>query len=178
MGRPGDSQDDWAPFAQELADRGYTALTYDRRPTGEVWRDVLGAADYLHDHGADTVIAAGASLGAMASLSAAERPDSNLNGVIWLAGILQNRGYHFRAADVSTIGCPMLFTSGDHDVYGAADAARRLHQWATAPSDLAIVHSQLHGTDIIADGGASARKLTRTMLTFIDHVAHQPTSTC
>jgi hypothetical protein len=93
MGRPRDSQDDWVSFAGELAKNGYQALTYERGAFGDAWQDVHGAADYLRDNGAETVIAAGASLGAMASLYAAERPRSGLNGVIRLAGVLQNRSY-------------------------------------------------------------------------------------
>jgi pimeloyl-ACP methyl ester carboxylesterase len=179
MGRPGDSQDDWVAFAEQLADQGYRALTYERRVSlGEVWQDVLGAAEYLRANGAETVIVAGASIGAMASLYAAERPDSNLNGVIWLAGVLQNRGYYFQRTDVSKIACPLLFISGDHDIYGAADAARQLHKWATAPSELLIVHSPRHGTDILADGGPTAGKLTHAMLRFIQQVANGSDSTC
>jgi pimeloyl-ACP methyl ester carboxylesterase len=178
MGRPGDRQDDWASFAGELARRGYRVLTYQRRDDfGEVWQDVLGAAGYLRDHGADKVIAAGASIGAMASLHAAERPNSNLDGVIWLAGVLQGSGYDFRRADVAAIGCPMLFVSGDQDGYGAAEAARRLHGWATAPSQLLLLRSDRHGTDIFEEGGPAARKLTLAMTRFVQRAA-SGSSTC
>jgi dienelactone hydrolase len=178
MGRPGDSQDDWVSFAGELAKNGYQALTYERGAFGDVWQDVLGAADYLRDNGAETVIAAGASLGAMASLYAAERPRSGLNGVIWLAGVLQNRGYHFQATDVSKIACPILFISGDEDTYGAAGAARQLHDWTTVPSDLLILRSTQHGTDILAEGGSNATRLVNAMLSFIRQVVSESMRTC
>jgi len=178
MGRPGDRQDDWASFAGELARRGYRVLTYERRDAlEEVWQDVLGAAGYLRDHGADKVIAAGASIGAMASLYAAERPTSNLDGVIWLAGILQGSGYDFRRADVAAIACPMLFVSGDQDGYGAAEAARRLHGWATAPSQLLMLPTERHGTDIFDEGGPAARKLMLAMTRFVQRAA-RGSSTC
>jgi dienelactone hydrolase len=171
MGRPGDRQDDWESFARELADRGYRALTYQRRDAFEdVWQDVLGGADYLREHGADKVLAAGASIGAMASLYAAERSNANLDGVIWLAGVLQGSGYDFQRADAARIACPMLFISGDRDSYGAAQAARRLHGWATAPSQLLILRTQRHGTDILDEGGATARKLTLAMVRFVKRV--------
>jgi predicted alpha/beta-hydrolase family hydrolase len=172
MGRPGDRQDDWASFAGELARRGYRVLTYQRRDAfEEVWQDVLGAAGYLRDHGADKVIAAGASIGAMASLYAAERPTSNLDGVIWLAGILQGSGYDFQKADVAEIACPMLFISGDQDRYGAAEAARRLHGWTTAPSQLLILPTDRHGTDVFDEGGPAARKLLLAMTRFVQRAA-------
>jgi dienelactone hydrolase len=177
MGRPGDTQDDWAPFAAELADHGYQVLTYERRPAlGEVHLDLLGAAAYLRDNGAERVVAGGASIGAMASLYAAEQPESNLGGVIWLAGVLQGR-YTFQQADVAALDCPILIMSGDQDRYGAADDARQLHEWAAAPNQLLIVESELHGTDILQEGGPQADKLTQAMVTFVDHVATE-SSTC
>jgi dienelactone hydrolase len=178
MGRPGDTQDDWGAFAQELAENGYQALTHERRAFGDVWQDVLGAADHLRDNGAETVIAAGASIGAMASLYAAEQPHSGLNGVVWLAGVLQNRGYHFQETDVSKIGCPILVISGDEDVYGAAGAARQLHDWATAPIDLLIIPSTRHGTDILTEDGSNATRLVDAMLNFVGEVAGKSTRTC
>lgn len=178
MGRRGDRQGDWASFAGELADRGYRALTYQRRDDlEEVWQDVLGAANYLRDHGADKVIAAGASIGAMASLHAAEEPTSNLDGVIWLAGVLQGSGYDFRRAEVAALGCPMLVISGDRDPYGAAEAARQLRGWATAPSQLLLLPTARHGTDVFEEGGPTARKLTLAMARFVKRVASR-SSTC
>jgi dienelactone hydrolase len=174
MGRSGDDQDDWAGFAEQLADRGYQALTYQRRSDmGAIWQDVLGGADYLRARGAEKVIAAGASIGAMASLHAAEQPDSNLDGVIWLAGVRQNRGYDFQEADVSQVACPILFISGDQDAYGAAADARQLHDWATAPSELLILQSRRHGTDIFTEGGPNPRELTEAMLDFVERVADE-----
>jgi dienelactone hydrolase len=177
MGRPGDTQDDWARFAAELADHTYQVLTYERRSAlGEVHLDLLGAAAYLRDNGAERVVARGASIGAMASLYAAEQPESNLGGVIWLAGILQGR-YTFQQADVAALDCPILIMSGDQDRYGAADDARQLHEWAAAPNQLLIVESELHGTDILQEGGPQADELTQAMVSFVDRVAAE-SSTC
>jgi predicted alpha/beta-hydrolase family hydrolase len=178
MGRPGDRQDDWESFAGELAGRGYRVLTYERRDSfGEVWQDVLGGVDYLRDHGAEKVIAGGASIGAMASLYAAEQPNSNLDGVIWLAGVLQGSGYDFQGADVAEIACPMLFISGDQDAYGAAEAARQLHGWARSPSELRILRTERHGTDILNEGGPQAGELRLAMVRFVQRVANK-SSTC
>lgn len=179
MGRRLDSQDDWAPFAQALADRGYQALTYERRTSqGEIWLDVLGGADYLRARGAQKVIVAGASIGAMASLHAAQQPDANLDGVIWLAGALRFRGYAFEEPDVSRIACPMLLISGDQDTYRAANDARELHEWATAPTELLLLDSNRHGTDIFAEGDPNAAELTQAMLDFVERIAQDSTSTC
>lgn len=178
MGRPDDSQDDWADFATELADRGYLVLTYKGRTVTQrsEWQDVLGGVDYLRDNGAETVIAGGASIGAMASMYAAEQPDSHLHGVIWLAGVQQGGGYSFREADIAAITCPMLFISGDEDAYGAADATRQLHDWATAPTELLILQTSRHGTDIFDEGGRNAAELTQAMVNFVEEVVAQPTA--
>jgi poly(3-hydroxybutyrate) depolymerase/predicted alpha/beta-hydrolase family hydrolase len=179
MGRSGDSQDDWALFAHGLADQGYQALTYERRPRlPEVWMDVAGAVDYLRSSGADTVIVGGASIGAMASLHAAGQADAEIDGLIWLAGVLRNRSYQFQEPDVSELGCPMLFISGDADSYGAADDTRQLHDWATGPSELLILDSRQHGTAIYEDGEPNASELTQAMLDFIERVAEDETDPC
>lgn len=173
MGRSGDGPQDWDGFARRLADRGYRALTYHRPrvPYERIWKDVLGAADYLRRNGARTVIVAGASIGAMASLRAAEEPGARLDGVIWLAGILYDSGYEFRKTDVSTVRCPTLVISGDDDDYGADYAARQLHRWLTGPKQLLMLDSAAHGTDIFEESGANPSTLTRTMLRFVERAA-------
>lgn len=175
MGRPRDDQDDWASFAAELADGGYQVLTYDHE-NSEVWQDVLGAVDYLRDSGAGTVIAGGASIGAMASLRAAEESGTDIDGIIWLAGVLHNSGYDFYQDDVAQVACPMLVISADRDSAGAADDARELASWS-ADSELHIIPSMSHGTDILVDGGPAADQLEQAMLAFVDRVA-AGASTC
>lgn len=88
MGRTGDDQSGWFPAASFLADRGYFVLTYNRRgvcPGGELgcsgghdsladhWKDVLGALAFLRER-VRTVFLGGASIGAMATFFAVERP--------------------------------------------------------------------------------------------------------
>lgn len=179
MGRSGDGPGDWAGLAERLSNRGFQALTYRRRLLYDtMWKDVLGAADYLRKHGAKKVIAGGASVGAMASLRAAEAPGAPIDAVIWLAGVLSDSGYDFRRADVAQLACPVLVISGDKDIYGASTDARLLHGWATAPKQLLILNSVEHGTDIFGEGGSDARQLTRTMLRFVERVADAPGRSC
>lgn len=179
MGRPGDGPRDWDGFARRLADRGFRALAYKRRlPYDTIWKDVLGAAEYLRAHGARTVIAAGASIGAMASLRAAEEPGAKLDGVIWLAGVLSDSGYDFRRADVARVGCPTLVVSGADDLYGAGPDARQLHRWLTAPKRLLILDSAEHGTDIFDEAGPNPRELTHAMLRFVSRTAGGDSPRC
>jgi pimeloyl-ACP methyl ester carboxylesterase len=179
MGNTRSSQEDWAPFAQELADAGYRVLTYDNRSElSESWNDVLGAVAHLRNDGAETVVVGGASIGAMASLRAAIEPESEINAVLWLAGVLNESGYAFTEADVADLACPMLIASGSQDSYGAAADAELLHEWTPDVSELLIVDSIRHGTDILAeDEPAVADELRRAMTDFLDNAAAS-TTTC
>jgi predicted alpha/beta-hydrolase family hydrolase len=179
MWGPGRRQDDWAGVASQLAERGYLVLTYNERPTiGSVWQDVLGAGDELRRQGASTIVAGGASLGAMASLHAARQPDARLDGVIWLAGVngtgAQDRLYAFDEEEVATLGCPVLFASGDRDALGAAEDTRQLHRWA-ADGELVMVESDQHGTDIFVEDQPAAAEFTGAALDFMARIAAQPT---
>lgn len=181
MGRSGDSQDDWKTFAEELAGHGYQALTYAREAGAEQidfadhWRDVLGAVAFLRDNGAETVIAGGASIGAVASLYAAEQPDNGINAVLWLAGVQKTDSYEFTKADVAGLSCPIMFVSGAEDAYGSAESARQLHDWAPT-SELLFIESHRHGTDILAKGGPSARTLSQAMVEFVRRMESQDTT--
>lgn len=176
MGRSQDGQDDWAAYARELADRGIRVLTYEGRDRLEnSWQDVLGAADHLVATGAERIVLAGASIGAMASLHAAAQAPRQVGGVIWLAGVREENGYDFQPHDVAGLGCPVLFIAGEGDAHGAARDTRELHGWAETsgetPSELLIVDSIRHGTDILADGGPPATQVRDAMTAFVQHVA-------
>jgi predicted alpha/beta hydrolase len=120
MGRGGDNQEDWFGMAAVLADEGYVVLTYNRRgvcPGGvagcsdgdddytDHWLDVLGAVDFLRTRGAERVFIGGASIGAMASLYAAEQPGTEVDGLIWVAGVLAG-AYFFQRDDIQTVRVP------------------------------------------------------------------------
>ena len=177
MGRIGDSQDDWAAFAEDLAAAGYQVVTFNH-DSQFVWVQVVAAVDYLRDiGGASTVVAAGASIGAMASLRAAQEPGSGVNAVVWLAGVQFGSGYAFNEEDVRAVVCPILFASGTDDEYGAAGDTERLSDWAET-AELLLVDSSLHGTDILREGGPAANELRRAGLDFIDRVAATPGGPC
>lgn len=180
MGRGGDGQDDWEQFATDLADDGYLVLTYEGRgASSETSNDVLGAVHYLRDEGAEKVIVVGASIGAMASLQAALQSGSEINAVLWLAGVLNESGYQFTESGVSDLACPMLIASGDQDSYGSAEDAERLHGWTSEVSDLLLVESNRHGTDILLEEEAAvADELRLAMTDFLDGVAEAPATTC
>lgn len=173
MGRAGDGQDDWGGYASELAGLGVRALTYEGRRVGmqDSWQDVLGAVDHLVAAGAERIVLAGASIGAMASLRAAGEATPQVRGVIWLAGVRAEEGYDFQPSDVAGLGCPVLFISADKDAHGAARDTREMHGWGSAESGLVIVDSLRHGTDILADGGAAAEQVRTAMTEYVQRAA-------
>ncbi|MEU4363563.1 hypothetical protein [Promicromonospora sp. NPDC023987] len=181
MGRSVDGPDDWQAYAESLADRGYLVLTYtERGQYDEIWNDVLGGVSYLRDEGATTVIAAGASIGAMASLYAAsEREASGIDAVLWLAGVLNSSGYAFEEKGVEGLDCPVLIVAGEDDTYGAGSDAETLHGWTSGFSELLLLPSRYHGTDILTlERPRTARKLRRAMDDFVDRVAEERPGEC
>ena len=181
MGRSVDGPDDWQAYAESLADRGYLVLTYtERGQYDEVWNDVLGGVSYLRDEGATTVIAAGASIGAMASLYAAsEREGSGIDAVLWLAGVLNSSGYAFEEKGVEGLDCPVLIVAGEDDTYRAGFDAETLHDWTSGFSELLLLPSRYHGTDILTlERPRTARELRRAMDDFVDRVAEERPREC
>jgi len=114
----------------------------------------------------------------MASLYAAGQPNNGLNGVIWLAGVIQNRHYDFQPGYLASVGCPIKIISANQDPYGAADDAHTLHAWAKGTSELDIIPGTRHGTEILTEGDPSAAHLTTIMIDFVERVSTGSTDTC
>jgi hypothetical protein len=128
--------------------------------------DVVGAVRFARRRGAETVIAGGASIGAMASLYAIEQGLEHLGGFIWIAGLLDASGYRFTRASVRSVHVPTLIISARSDPYLAEDSARQLLRWMPPPKHLAIVPSDLHGTDMLGeDASVEVRRRLVTIIT-------------
>ena len=188
MGDPENNQADWFSFAQTLASGGFLVLTYDRRgvcPGGsagcsegndyaaDAWKDVIGAVGFLKGKGAARVIAIGASIGAMESLRAAEEPDSRIDGLVWIAGVLSNGGYEFHQAEVARLSVPTLVISGAGDPIGAFVDAGILYRWLTGPKQLFLPESHRHGTDMFKaeTDPAVVDSLRQTILSWLESIS-------
>jgi pimeloyl-ACP methyl ester carboxylesterase len=190
MGPFGQDQTEWWPTARELSRRGYMVLTYDYSgicpggPAGcsggatsvtEPAPNLLGAISYVRARGASRVVLGGASMGAMASLRVAARPDVQAAAVISLSGVEAFSGPYELGRDViRRIVAPKLFVAGDGDEE-AANAARDWIEWSTPPKTGRILDTGLHGTDMIdlasgADGDIPG-KVTDLVLTFLGRFA-------
>lgn len=182
MGRGGDMQADFYPLARELAERGYLALTYNRRGVcgpserqcssgpydyASSWQDVVGAAEFVRAKDASTLVLIGASIGAMASLQAAVSHRVAPAALIELGGVNHASGYNFSREHLQALNCAKLFVSSKDDRYGGADAAREWHGWATEPKELEILAGAAHGTDMLRRGEPTARPLVEHILRFL-----------
>lgn len=179
MGRGGDTQAEWAEFARTLTARGYLVLTYNRRgipPSkgddsySRSWQDVVGADHFVRSRGARKVILIGASIGAMSSLYAAARGAVRPDGLAELAGI-EGGAYSYRRGDIHDIRGLKLFVSSRNDVYGGASAARHWYRWASSPKRLEVLPGDQHGTDMLAPGRPTAKRLRDILVKFVDDAA-------
>ncbi len=185
MAGPTSNQEDWRPVAERLAANGHRVLTYNRTgvcdPDGtacserrggaqNAWADMVAAAEWLRSEGAARVIVGGASAGAMAALRAAEVAP-HVDGVIWMAGGLRGSGYDFNEEDVAQIQAPLLLISSTEDPTTSPRGAELLAAWATAPAEVLMLESNLHGTDVLEGGGPTAATLLATIERFVDGIA-------
>jgi pimeloyl-ACP methyl ester carboxylesterase len=182
MGRGGDTQADFYPLARELAERGYLALTYNRRGVCDAsartcsqgsddyassWQDVVGAAEFVRSRGATTLVLIGASIGAMASLHAAVSHQVQPAALIEIGGVNHASGYDFSREQLRALDCAKLFVSSKDDVYAGADAAREWYGWANEPKQLEILPGAAHGTDMLRRGEPTARPLLELVVRFL-----------
>lgn len=118
MGRSEDTQADWYRLARVLAERGYTALTYNRRGVcsrlgrecsggpddyAASWKDVVGASDFVRARGVTDVVRIGASIGAMASLHALASRSLEAAAFIEIGGVNHASGYDFSPEQLGTV---------------------------------------------------------------------------
>lgn len=176
--RPAD-QSSWFRFAERLADGGYQVLTYNFRgycPGGDagcsegerdlsaIWRDVLGAVDFVRSRGAASVSLVGASMGGTASLVASARGDVTVDAVVTLSAPASFEGLVADAALLSQTTAAKLFVAGVGDAQAARDAQVMFDQ-SPQPKRVEIVGSDDHGTDLLTGGKAEqVRRLIETFL--------------
>jgi len=143
-------QSAWYSFAEELAGRGYAALTFNFRgycPGGadgcsgdgsvgtDGWQDVAGAVRFLNEHGAKRVFLTGASIGGWAVLEAVVRGVPTVGYDITRPGLLR-------------VDIPLVFVVGRFDG-SLARAVRRVHRLAPEPKELLVLPTGEHGTNLL-----------------------------
>lgn len=177
--RPAD-QTSWWDFAQDLVDQGYLVLTYDargycpgavagcsqgERDLGEIWRDVVGAVDFVRSRGANRVVLIGASMGGTASLLAAAEDGVSADVVVALSAPASFEGMNLTPEVLTKITAAKLFVAGTGDG-SAPDDAQALYAASPPPKRVEILTTDDHGTDIL-DGNQSGRA-RNLILTYLE----------
>ncbi|HSJ50370.1 MAG TPA: alpha/beta fold hydrolase [Actinomycetota bacterium] len=180
--RPAD-QSSWFRFADRLAAGGYLVLTYNFRgycPGGDagcsegerevasIWRDVVGAAEFVRSRGAGSVALVGASMGGTASLVAARREDLAVNGVVTLSAPASIEGLVADASLLAQIRAAKLFIAGVGDAQAARDAQTMFDQ-SPQPKRVEVLGSDDHGTDLLT--GGKAEEVRRLIEIFLSQMA-------
>jgi alpha-beta hydrolase superfamily lysophospholipase len=165
----------WLPYGRALARRGYRVLVFDARGHGSssssrspsrhfrVDLDVAGAVREMRRRGARSVVLAGGSFGAMASIAAGGSIQPAVDGVVPVSPGLSYRGLDAESA-ARRLNVPTLFVVAQEDA-GFPEAARTLYD-ATATQDkrLLVVAGYGHGSAVLAESAEARAAVDR----FID----------
>jgi pimeloyl-ACP methyl ester carboxylesterase len=152
----GSGQDDWLPYAGELADEGYLVLTFNFRgfcddrdnvdaqldcsgieiELDNNWLDVIAAVEFLESEGVAQVFLVGASMGGLAVLRAAADPRVEAAGVVSLSTPQfpskyyggESRENDVTPARLADLDEPLLFVAGTGDVQTSAPLKPEIDQ--------------------------------------------------
>jgi alpha-beta hydrolase superfamily lysophospholipase len=161
----------WHPFARELAEKGYTALTFDFRGNGKsggklnyvaLDKDVQAAIAFLHDRGFTRIVCIGASMGGTACAKAALVP--GLAGLAVVSSPLtvstmSSGGVRLLVGDFKKLTLPKLFvvSKGDSNVF---ESVKTMHDLSPDPKQISILPGSAHGTNIFSSSdGPTLREL-------------------
>ena len=168
--RPAD-QTSWFSFAEELAEAGYTALTFNFRGYGssddgslnDIDRDIVAAAAFLRGQRSGPVVVIGASMGGTAAVAAAEAIEAA--GVVALSAPDEFQGIDALGA-MATLPVPGVFAAAENDGdYGVI--AESLYTASQSGSSLLVFSGRAHGSDLFEDNGLV---LSHSILEFLGEV--------
>ena len=150
--RPSD-QTAWFPFAEELADNGYAALTLNFRGYGasegdqdfdKLADDLLATVGYMRERGWRDVFLIGASMGGTTALVLAA--EERVRGVVALSAPAVFESQDALSA-VPAISAPKLFIASEEDT-AAMISLDELLAAASEPKESEIYPGGAHGTDL------------------------------
>jgi len=178
MAGPNDQQN-WIPFAEDIAARGFTALTFDFRCYGEsdcggtdsgailLSRDVGAAIDLLRARGLQCIVCMGASMGGRGCVNAAFEQD--LAGLVIVSGTGSSHPDRKHLEDIVSPGMPKLFVVSEHDqTAGRTAEMTRLYESAPDPKVLQIYSGTAHGTELF--DSKHANEFHNALLHFLEGV--------
>ena len=169
-------QASWSDLAEQAAQLGYLALTYNYRyrENGNVTRgiaghlpeDVFAALDFLHQQGAQELVMAGASLGGM--LAAKIAAEAQAVAVVIIASPMEvpSIGFAVDAAELQAITAPKLFITSENDHIVDPAALKSMYELAVEPKKLFVYPGVAHGTEIFTTSNGT--DLSERLLDFFE----------
>ena len=179
------NQTTWQPFAQSIAEQGYSALTFDFRGFGQSSGSVKTASDlvtdmetalsFLHDRGYQRVVCVGASQGGTTCLQVAA--EGMVVGVATISSPMSmDSTLTIHPDQFAKLSVPKLYLCADADTVkgrrtGLEKSTRSMYDMSPEPKTMRLLPGTAHGTDLF-DTPAGA-ELHHQLVKFLEDVAHQ-----
>jgi pimeloyl-ACP methyl ester carboxylesterase len=156
----------WLPYARRLVTAGYNVLVFDFRQHGssaypvavrKVWRidlDMRAAVAALRRRGVQTVVVAGGSLGAIASVTAGSVIRPPVDGIVSLSAPARFSQVDAAAA-APHLTAPVLYVAADDDGEFAVDARRLYELTASQDKRLVVYPAGGHGINLFRGAAAA-----------------------
>jgi pimeloyl-ACP methyl ester carboxylesterase len=171
-------QQNWVPFANTIARRGFTALTFDFRCYGQsdcggdlsgdvLSRDIRAVMGFLREQGVQRIVCMGASMGGRGCVSVAF--DEELAGLVIVSGTASGDPDKQNLEDFVSPDMPKLFIVSEHDhIAGRTLEMTRLYESAPEPKILQTFPGSAHGTELFrAEPGKEFRQV---LLNFLEEI--------
>ena len=162
MAGPND-QENWMPFAETLAGKGFSSLTFNFRCYGEsecassteesyliLSRDINRAVDFMHEQGFEDVICIGASMGGRACTETAF--DRDLVGLVFVSGVGSRDPAKQDPNDMMNPDIPKLFIVSESDPTMNGEMLKTFkafYEAAPEPKELQTFVGTVHGTELL-----------------------------
>jgi len=172
-------QQNWIPFAKQIASRGITALTFDFRCYGSSdcggresgaillsW-DVEAGIDFLREQGFQRIVCIGASKGGRGCVNVAF--DEALAGLVIVAGTGSSHPDRQNLDDFVSPDMPKLFIVSENDhIADRALGMTRLYESAPEPKIFKVFSGTAHGTELFrTEHGKAFREI---LLNFLEGI--------
>lgn len=171
-------QQNWIPFAKQIARRGFTAITFNFRCYGNsgcgggasgstlLSRDVGAAIDFLSEHGFERIVCIGASMGGRGCVNVAF--DRELEGLVIVAGTGSGDLDRQNLEDFVSPDMPKLFIVSENDhILDRTLAMTRLYESAPEPKIFKTFPGSAHGTELFSTHGQGLRE---TLFDFMEEI--------
>lgn len=169
----------WVPFANTIARRGFTSLTFNFRCYGEsecggrdsgsilISRDIGAAIKYLRDQGFEHIVCIGASMGGRACVNAAF--EEELAGMVIVSGTGSSDPDRKNLDGFINPDIPKLFiVSEDDHIADRTLSMTRLYESAPEPKIFKIFQGTAHGTELFES--RFGQEFRETLLDFLEEI--------